>query len=194
MLPRVTGKTIRKNCRKTRQLGKNTFMNLRTVSLPRPLAISIVVASLMCTAACDRKVDPSNQVAQHVEAAAFHRSQGSLRAAILECRNALQIDPDNAAAHLELGYIALDTRDGRSADTAFGKAQELGADEEQVRFALTLAYLYSGRYQDTLDLLRDLAGRPGIDADEYNLRRAEAFIGLSRFDEAQSELQGISQC
>lgn len=120
----------------------------------------------------------------HYEQALDHMNRGNGRAAIIELRNALQLDPDNYDARLLLGKLRL-------------LAGEPSSAEKDLRLAL------SARHSDETEIL---LGRALIDQVKYNdvirivsrdaltdedlqkklLVLADAYWGLSQLDEVEA--------
>ena len=106
-----------------------------------------------------------------LDAAKKYFDAGEFKAAVIELKNALQADPDNADARLLIGEAYLKLGDGPSAVRAFEKAQELKVPKEKWLIPLGRAYLLQN---DTKSLLEKIT--PGDDlsgpllAQVYGLR------------------------
>src|SRR5690606_16282426 len=69
-------------------------------------SILIVVFSLALLTACgDNQEDRSADAKRHQQSALAYQQQGQFRAALLEARNAVQLQPDNPAAYIILAQI-----------------------------------------------------------------------------------------
>jgi cellulose synthase operon protein C len=86
-----------------------------------------------------------------VAAAQRHMARNDFRAAQIELRNAVQLAPDNGAAHRLLGAILLRTGDPFAAERAFRKALSLAQKTDDVVPGLALAVLQQGRPQELID-------------------------------------------
>ena len=77
----------------------------------------------------------------------------TVRAAVIELKNALQRDPDNAEARLLLGEVYVLVGDGAAAEKELGVAERLGIEKAKFVVALGRALLLQGRFEP-LTLLR----------------------------------------
>lgn len=106
-----------------------------------PLALMLALASV---AACDPRGSAS--VEQLMKRAQEQRSAGNIRASVIELKNALQKDPQNAAARLSLGQAFVDLGDAASAEIELRRAKELGADSDGATLLLGEARVLQGRF------------------------------------------------
>ena len=72
-------------------------------------------------------------------------AEGDLRTAIIEIKNALQQDPSQAEARRLLGEYSLAVGNGAEAEAELVRAQDLGADPDQLRLPLLRAWLMQGK-------------------------------------------------
>src|SRR5574340_885330 len=86
-----------------------------------PLALSLALVFSMAAplSGCDRSAHLS--VEQHIERAKDFQSKGDTRASILELKNAVQKDPNNAQARWLLGNAYLEMRLGGEAEVQLDK-------------------------------------------------------------------------
>jgi tetratricopeptide (TPR) repeat protein len=127
----------------------------------------------------------------HLVRAQAHSESGEVRAAIIELKNALQIDRQNAAARLLLGETYLKASNLESAEKELRLALEYGADKAQVVEALGEVWLRQGKAFTILEELRD---EPGLEGDRRSriLRlRAMAHFSLGDFAAAETELASL---
>ena len=149
-----------------------------------PLALSLALAFSLAASlsGCDRGARLS--VEDHIERAKDFQGKGDMRASILELKNAVQKDPDNAQARWLLGTTYLDMRLGSEAETQLGKAVQLGINPQSARIPLARAQIYQGNFQNILDTLVAVdTEEPGILAQILDLR-GNALLGLGKFPEA----------
>ncbi len=95
---------------------------------------------------------------EFVERADLQRQKGDLRAAIIELKNALQKNRNNAAARVMLGRVYVDAGDGASAEKELSRAETLGVRRADLAKWLGEAWLLQRKYQKVLDDLA-IAGR-----------------------------------
>jgi putative PEP-CTERM system TPR-repeat lipoprotein len=148
-----------------------------------PLALSLALAftSFSSLSGCDRNANLS--VEEHIERAKDFQSKGNTRASILELKNAVQKDPNNAQARWLLGATYLDMRLGGEAETQIGKAVQLGINPQSARIPMARAQLYQGNFQKILDTLTAVdTEEPGILAQILDLR-GNALLGLGKYPE-----------
>ena len=88
---------------------------------------------------------------RYVHEAEDYLRRGEPKAAVIQLKNALQQEPDNARARLLLGKTYLELGQARAAEQALNKAMELGAPEGEVLALLGEAYLQQGRYREILN-------------------------------------------
>jgi len=162
-------------------------------SLITPLAFSLALAfsTVPLLSGCDQNSRLSAE--EHIERAKDFQSKGNTRSSILELKNAVQKDPNNAQARWLLGTIYLDMRLGSDAETQLNKAVELGISPQSARIPIARAQLYQGNFQNILDTL------PAVDEDEPGLLaqildlRGNALLGLGKYDEGCSAFERAIQ-
>jgi len=111
-----------------------------------------------------------------------HIDKGDLRAAVIELKNALQNDPQNADARLLLGETYLQLGDGAAAEKELRAAERHGIEPEKTIIPLGRALLLRGRFAKVLEALGRADHGPAM-ALEVGLQSAEAHMGLGQ-DEA----------
>lgn len=140
--------------------------------LRRALAATLLAASL---AACDGGADS----AKLIDEARHYRQQGETKSAIIQLKNALQKEPDHAAARALLGELYLESSDVLSAEKELRRARELGMPAAQILPLLGKAMLMQGQYDKVL------AEMPADSTQADILAvRAYACLGLDRLNEA----------
>lgn len=113
---------------------------------------------------------------------------GDHKTAMIQLKNAVAKDPNNAEARYELGKLYLDQNDLASAEKEFLRARESGYAASEVNPLLARTLLRQGEFQRVLD---DLAAPADTDPSAATIQalRASALLGLGRKDEAGSEVQ-----
>ena len=91
----------------------------------------------------------------YVEQARQHLEASSYKAAAIELKNALRVDPDAAEARWLLGKLYLDTGEMLSADKELRRAEALGWPADDVRPALARTLLAQGKYDEVIALEYD---------------------------------------
>ena len=148
---------------------------------PLALSLALVFSSAASLTGCDRSAHLS--VEEHIERAKDLQSKGDTRASILELKNAVQKDPNNAQARWLLGNAYLDLRMGGEAETQLDKAVKLGINPKSARIPIARAQLYQGNFQQILDTLVAVdTEEPGILVQILDLR-GNALLGLGKYPE-----------
>ncbi|CAI8933781.1 XrtA/PEP-CTERM system TPR-repeat protein PrsT [Methylocaldum szegediense] len=106
-------------------------------------AFLLLTATIGCNAASAEK-DPLEQARNYLR-------KGESKAAVIELKNALQANPENADARVLLGESYLKLGDGPSAAKELEKARDLGAPKESWIVSLARAYLLQDKPKAVLD-------------------------------------------
>lgn len=112
---------------------------------------------------------------------------GDVRSALIQLRNAVKDDPDNAEARLALGTAYLEAGDPRAAEAEFDKAERLGIAPDRISVPMAEALLRQGRYDEVLSTVEPGDREPDLEARVLTAR-GFALTGLKRFDEAEEAL------
>ena len=115
---------------------------IRLFSTASPRILAGVFASALLMLACS---DDSPE--KHTASAREFLKKGDNKAAIIAIKNALQKDPERAAARLLLGQVLLETGDAKSAEVELRKALELKSPLDEVLPLLMRAYLANGQFK-----------------------------------------------
>lgn len=119
--------------------------------------------------------------------AASLRDEGQTAGAIEHLRKALELDPENAEAHLLLGFIQMERRTYQNAEPHLATAikllekQTAGSTLAEARNIYGLCLIELGRYDDAVVVLRESA------SDELNAAPHLAWgnLGLAQFHLAE---------
>ncbi len=112
---------------------------------------------------------------------------GDLRAAQIQLRNAIRSSPDDAAAHYQLGLVALQLGDAAAAEKEGHKAQDLGYDPVSSVNLLLRFYSAEGRARDFLHDFPAGQGKPEVQVATL-VGRSQAQTQLGQADEAAASL------
>lgn len=137
------------------------------------------VALLGGLAACNGAGDTKTLMAE----ARQYQQKGETRAAIIQLKNALQKEPDNARARALLGSVYLDAGDALSAEKELRKALALGMARSELLPALGKALLMLGQFDK---LLAEIKPDPGA-ANQLELMalRANAHLAMGEREQAR---------
>jgi len=153
----------------------------RHLARPFPAALLCCALLLPVLTACHGTQNSETLLAD----AQMYRQKGEARAAIIQLKNLLQKEPDNAAARLLLGSVYIDTGEALSAEKELRKAKTLGLSQQQVMPLLGKSWLMLGQFDKVLAEVADDAAQPAQPAPVQALR-GEALLALGRKDEARS--------
>lgn len=149
---------------------------------PITLAISLALASTSIFNGCNR-ID-SRTPEEHIQQAKDLQSQGDLKGSILELKNAVQKDPNNAQARWLLGQAYIRFKLGDSALKELEKAKQLGVSSDSLQPHIVKALLLTREYQRVLNEVQpDPAASPKVNASAQQTR-ADALMGLGKIPEA----------
>lgn len=144
--------------------------------------VALLLAGLT---ACHGPQTPAGLLAQ----ARQYQQRGETRAAIIELKNALQKDPDNAKARALLGALYLETGDALSAEKELRRAQALGMPRADILPSLGKALLMMGQPEKVLD---DMGPEPaGAEAAGIMALRAETYLAMGKTEQARQLFQRI---
>lgn len=156
-------------------MKKNTFT----------IAAALVLA-LGGISGCDRLRNFSEQ--ELVQRAKDFQERGDLKASVIELKNALQKNPNNAEARWMLGEIYIQAGQGNEAEKELLKARQLGVDAESLVVPLGQARILQRQYAKVLD-----ETQPSEKTSTRNLARilqvrGEALLGQKKVKEGCAEL------
>lgn len=131
---------------------------------------------------------PSEESRGFYDKAVDHADRGDIRSAMIELKNALQRDPENAEARLLLGRMHLLLGDGDSAEKELKAAERYGSPPETTLVHMGRAMLLQRRFEELLKAPVPEDQNPEI-VYELLLIRAEAFAGLEQTQRARGAYQ-----
>lgn len=158
---------------------------MQLVARGRALMACLGLAILLV--ACD---DSSS--AEYLQKAQEHVAAGDAAAAIIELKNALREDPDNANARAFLGELYFRTGDPVSAIKELQRARELGIADDKLKLLLAQSRLQTRELQAIVD---DVAADQSLADDigaELLALRGQALFELGRFEEAKKTLEQVA--
>lgn len=117
---------------------------------------------------------------QYIEKGKNYLAQGQTRAAIIEFKNALQVNSKNATAREMLGRIYVEVGDGVSGEKELTRAIELGDDSVETKIDLAHALLLQGKYHEVLQKFQEAQN------SELQLVVADAYMATDDFKRAKS--------
>lgn len=150
----------------------------------RPIAVAFLFAAAVSSflTACEKLSQPS--AVEYVQRAKDLESKGELKASVIELKNAVQQDPNNAQARLLLGQLYLRLKDGFSAEKELRRAQAAGVNAETVQPLVGDALLLQRDYRKVLDEIKPAEKGSSIQRAQILRIRADALFGLRQYKDA----------
>jgi putative PEP-CTERM system TPR-repeat lipoprotein len=148
-----------------------------------PVRVLAIVAMVALLAACGRETSSS-----YIASARTHLDKKEYSAAVIELKNALRIEPNNAEARYLLAVSLLDTGQAVDATTEARKALELKYPPDQALPVLARALLAQGEFKRLIAETSDRQGDTPKTRAEIATLRAQAFLGLGDVKAASNSL------
>jgi putative PEP-CTERM system TPR-repeat lipoprotein len=123
-------------------------------------------------------------VQEHIQRAKDFEDQGKLRGSVVELKNAVQKNPDNAQARLLLGQIYLKLGQGAEAEKELRQAGKHGVSQETLKPLLGEALLMMGEYKQILDEIQPSEKTSQLNAARIYQLRADALFNQRNFRDA----------
>ena len=117
-------------------------------------------------------------------------SAGEYRGAMIDLRNYLARNPDDARARVDLGLAMLELGEVTAAEEEIAKATGLGAGRDQTLLVECRLMVARASYQKALDECTS-SGADASRAVELAVVRGEALLGLRRYDEARASFESV---
>lgn len=151
--------------------------------------ILTICALAVWLVACSGGAGAEHKEREHLERAATYRGTGQLRAALIELKNALKYNEQNAETHLRIGEVQARLGETRESRLAFERAGRFGLSPAQTAASVASSWLAERNPQQALTVLGDLSG---VDvAARRLLVGAQAHIQLDQLDQAEALLERV---
>ena len=161
------------------KLQKTNFKTLLTAT---------VLGSALMFAGCQQQTSE-----EHIAAAQAFIENGNSGAAVVELKNAIQVDPNLAKARFELGKVYLDTNNYEAAEKELSKAIELGHPSAQVIPLLTRAYQRTGANAALVQVDHTNADLTPVEQIEVGFYKVQSLVQLDKRREAQALINELMQ-
>jgi putative PEP-CTERM system TPR-repeat lipoprotein len=122
-----------------------------------------------------------------VSEAMQYQQKGDNKAAIIQLKNALQKNPDDAEARYLLGTIYYETGDPKSAESELRRALNLGMSPDKVLPSLGKTLLLLGEFQKVLDETKQISGEK--ESAEISSLRGNAYLALGKSQESKESFE-----
>lgn len=149
-------------------------------------------ALALLTVGCDMG-SPAEQAQKHIARAETQVENGQISAAIIELRNAVQAQPDNGEARIQLGILYLNQHRLEEANKELIRAFDYGVAHSRVLLPLIQTYLRLGLPQEVLRLLDEETDEALRNSPEMMYVATDAYLMLGRVEDAFSALQKVDQ-
>jgi putative PEP-CTERM system TPR-repeat lipoprotein len=147
----------------------------------KQLAVAVVSGAILLSAGmagCKRTQTAEELIAE----AQQYEKKGDRTAAMIQLKNAVSQNPDNAEARLRLGTLHLELGDVASADKELRKAASLGMAADKTLPLLARTLLLQGKYKELLDEIKPEQAKA---SPVLLARRGDAHLGLGEKDKAR---------
>lgn len=128
---------------------------------------------------------------QHLQTAREFIEQQKIEAAVLELKNAIQLDPKSAEARFELGSLYLQQNKFESAEKELNRALDNGYSAEKIIPLLSKAYKRTGAYAALSSIDHTQAGMSPVAKAEVSFFKLQSLVQLNKTDEVKALLEEI---
>lgn len=129
---------------------------------------------------------------EHMKTAQEFIEQKRLDSAVIELKNAIQLQPRNPAARFELGKVYLLKKDYESAEKELNRALEYGKPASDVIPLLSVAYQNTGAYAELSEIDHSDAGMEPEQELEVGFYKIQSLIQLAKNEEAKALIEELS--
>ncbi len=150
----------------------------------------LLAIPLLMAVGCSNDAD---RLARHQQAGDQFMANQQYREAVIEYRNAVQLAPESAAHHYQLGQALLNLgtqSDLHNAFTEFSKAVQSDPEHLEAQLKLGLMYLVSGEAETALEKARFILTRQP-DNSEAQMLGAQALSTLGEHEKARKEFMAV---
>lgn len=172
---------MRKISHKRQQIINSTAGFFSPDSTIKKISIAaILLASLIGLSGCQQKTSE-----EHIAAAKEFVVSGDPQAAIVELKNAIQLDPTQAEARFELGSVYLEQKNYLAAEKELNRAMELGYSASKTIPLLARAYQRTGANTALENIDYNMQGLTTVEKAEVGYFKAQSLAQLNKTDEAK---------
>ena len=148
-------------------------------------SIAVLLLSSLLAGCGDKSIDA------HLEDARAYAQSQNNAAAIVEYKNAIQMDPNAAVPRFELGKLYLQNDNYVSAEKELNKALELGHPASEVIPLLSVAYQQSGAENALGEVDYRAEGMTAVESAEVGFYKLQALVQLEKLAEAEALLDDL---
>jgi putative PEP-CTERM system TPR-repeat lipoprotein len=149
----------------------------------------LAIACALLIGACDG--DASLSDVEYLQRAQAHIEAGDIAAGLIEARNAVQANPENAEARRLLGELFLLTGNPESAASQLERARRMGIEDETLDIQLARARLLQGEFEAVLAGLDAPESVDSASAAERMLLRGGALLATGETEAAREAFRQV---
>ncbi len=146
------------------------------------ITVIVLTVSMALVGGCDRFRNYTD--IEYVQRAKDAQAKGDLKAAVIELKNALGKNANNAEARWLLGEAYLDLGQGAAAEKELARAKALGLNPQTLILPFAKAYLLQRQYQKVLDEVQPGPQFSASNTAQFLKYQGDANWGLRHFKEA----------
>ena len=130
---------------------------------------------------------------QHLNLGIKLYSKGMTEKAGLEFEKALELDPENTDANIEMGYCLLEQKSPDKAIAFFEKALQLNQRSADAKIGLGMVYRLQGKTKDALEILKSAVDLCP-DSSKIHLELGKIYESLGEKEEALQHYKKAATC
>jgi putative PEP-CTERM system TPR-repeat lipoprotein len=179
-----------KNINHNRKQNINSTKRIlsKTIAIKRISIAVLLLIPLIGLSGCQKKTSED-----HISAAKAFVVDGDQQSAIVELKNAIQVDPKQAEARFELGNLYLGQNNYQAAEKELNRAMELGYSPAKTIPLLARAYQRTGANAALEQIEHDMAELTSVEKAEVGYYKAQSLIQLNKTDEALVLIKKLMQ-
>ncbi len=154
----------------------------------KPSRFSLAIALLFALSGCGKK-----NAEDYLQAAQQHQQQNDFRAAVVELKSVLQLEPQNKDARFQLGVAYLQLKQYENAEKEFNRALEFGYDSAKVVPLLARAYRQTGADVAQTELASDDAMMSKEEQLEVGYYKLVSLMRLNKVTDAKAEADKLDR-
>ena len=149
--------------------------------------LAIGIGSVLFLTGCQQKTSED-----HLSAAETFIQAGNTQAAIVELKNAIQLEPSSAKARFELGQLYLAENAYEAAEKELSRSLELGFDAAKVVPFLSRAYQKTGANAALIEIDHTLEAMTAVEQIEVGYYKVQSLMQLDKREEAEELINQLS--
>nr|WP_297349563.1 XrtA/PEP-CTERM system TPR-repeat protein PrsT [uncultured Glaciecola sp.] len=176
------------NHNRKQNINSNKRILSKTKAIKRISIAVLLLTALIGMSGCQKKTSED-----HISAAKAFVVDGDQQSAIVELKNAIQVDPKQAEARFELGNLYLGQNNYQAAEKELNRAMELGYSPAKTIPLLARAYQRTGANAALEQIEHDMAELTSVEKSEVGYYKAQSLIQLNKTDEALVLIKKLMQ-